>query len=440
MSRYLVRLVFRILICVSAAGSVAAQSAAGTPWTESKPAFMPVEIAANPAGFWVVGTNDGIATSSDGKSWTTRHLTASAGNLLLGIEFLNRDFGYAWGTGGAVWMTTDGGASWKLHQVGPATILAASFSDPDHGLIRTSEEVGVVDSSGLRPLKIPSTVPKTFNHAPAVVAVSEKQMTVALSEGWRSRMGFLSTMDGGATWSFYEPPHVVPYQLFRNEGEYWTVGTETLEYDKPGGGFGVPNAMSSADGRSWQRTEANLRVCHWEGCHLCRQSRCFASATLLADVVDKEHPLLSIAAGHLTPQWALSGDVFCTIESGRLWCTEAAKTEFVDKAGAAQPEDQALPPLGTKAKDGMLRCIRCGFDQYVVDDKVQGQFELKIALKVHADGTVEVVSLDGAPNEPVREKLLQQLSLWLFEPPTKDGHGVNVATTINPRIQVVRSR
>jgi len=440
LSKYLVRFVWQVLICVFCLVDLTAQTPADTPWAEHKTAFMPIDITANPGGFWVVGTNDGIATSSNGKSWTTRHLTSSAGNLLLGIEFLNQDFGYAWGTSGAVWMTTDGGASWQLHQVGNATILAASFSDPDHGIIRTSEYVGVFESSGLRALKIPSTVPKTFTYAPAVVALSEKQMIVALSEGWRSRTGFLSTIDGGASWSFYEPPHVVPYQLFRNDGEYWTVGTETLEYDKPGGGFGVPNAMSSTDGQSWQRTPANLRVCHWEGCHLCRQSRCFASATLLADVTDKEHPLLDIPTGHLTPQWALSGDTLCTIESGSVWCTEAATTEFVDKAGSPQPGDQALPPLGTKAKDGLLRCIRCGFDQFIVDDKAQGQFQLKVALKVHADGTVQVVSLDGAPNAPVHEKLMQQISLWLFEPPTKDGHGVNVATTINPRIQVIRSR
>jgi len=401
---------------------------------------MPIEITASHAGFWAVGTNDGIASSPDGKIWTTRHLTASAGNLLLGIEFPNQDLGYAWGTGGAVWITKDGGASWQPHHLGTATIFAASFSDPEHGLIRTSEDIVVVESSGLRPLKIPSTVPKTFIYAPAVVAISENRMAVALSEGWRSRTGFLSTMDGGATWSFYEPPHVVPYQLFRYDGEYWTVGTETLEFDHPGGGFGVPNAMSSTDGHSWERTQANLRVCHWEGCHLCRQSRCFASATLLAHVTDKEHPLLNIPAGHLTPQWALAGDIFCTVESGNVWCTEATKTDFVDKAGGPQPGDQTLPPLGTKAKDGLLRCVRCSFDQYFVDEKVQGQFALKVALKVRADGTVDVVSLDGPPNASIREKILQELTLWLFEPPIKDGHPVTVATTLNRGIQVIRSR
>ncbi len=440
MSKYLIRCVWQVLICAFFVGDFAAQSPADTPWTESKTAFMPIEITANSSGFWVVGTNDGIATSSDGKTWTTRHLTASAGNLLLGIEFLNEHFGYAWGTGGSVWMTTDGGASWQLHQVGSATILAASFSNPDHGLIRTSENVVTVDQSKSLPLQIPSTVPKTFTYAPAVVAISEKHMTVALSEGWRSRTGFLSTTDGGATWSFYEPPHVVPYQLFRNDAAYWTVGTETLEYDHPGGGYGVPNAMSSTDGHSWERTHANLRVCHWEGCHLCRQSRCFASATLLEDVTDAAHPLLEIATGHLTPQWALSGDTFCTIESGSAWCTEAAKTEFVDKAGSPQPGDQPLPPLGTKVKDGLLKCIRCSFDQFFVDEKVQGQFVLKIALKVRADGTVDVVSLDGTPNVSIREKILQELTLWLFEPPIKDGHPVTVATTLNRGIQVIRSR
>lgn len=440
MSEYLMRFVLRVLLCAFVVSGVAAQTPTGTPWIESRTAFMPIEITANPAGFWVVGTSDGIATSSDGKSWNTRHMTASAGNLLLGVEFPNKDFGYAWGTGGAIWMTTDSGASWQFHQIGTATILAASFSDPNHGLIRTSEDVGTVEQFSFRPLHIPPSVPKGFTYAPAIVALSEKEMSVALSEGWRSETGFLSTMDGGLTWSFYEPPHVVPYQLFRNDGEYWTVGTETLDYDKPGGGYGVPNAMDSSDGRSWQRSHANLRVCHWEGCQLCRQSRCFASATLLADVRNKEQPLLTIPTGHLTPQWALSGNTLCTIEQGIVWCTEAAKTEFVDKPGSPQPGDQQLPPLGTKAKEGLLKCVRCGFDPVFVDEKIQGQFTLKVELKVRADGTVTVVSIDAAPSASIREKLSQELSLWLFEPPIQDGRPANVATTINPRIQVLRSR
>ena len=61
--------------------------------------------------------------------------------MLFGIEFFSTNFGYAYGTGGTVLFTNDGGDTWQTQHFGTDTILLASFSDQTHGLLRTAQSL-----------------------------------------------------------------------------------------------------------------------------------------------------------------------------------------------------------------------------------------------------------------------------------------------------------
>lgn len=412
----------------------------GSAWTQGNIAFVPISITSAGSTIWVTGSREGIASSTDGRTWTSRHVSDGAGALMLGIAFADDRFGYAWGTGGTVLITTDGGSGWKTLHLGGDTILRASLSDPEHGLIRTSSSVFQLKGAELAPVVIPETVAQDFKFAPDVVALSPERMAISLSQGWRSETGFLSTTNGGASWTFYDPPHIVPYQLLRSGERYWAVGTETVGYDKPGGGYGVPLVMSSLDGRSWTHTTSDVRPCHWEGCHLCRVTGCLASASQLIEPFGDAAKLYTIPTGHVTPQWAASPELFCAIDGKSVMCAQLHEVTFVDKAGDPQPEEQQLPRLGTEPKVGLLRCIRCSWSPIFVDPKFQGDVTAKIVLKVIPEGTVDIISISGVPSDGVQQQLRQEISQWLFEPPAKDGKPVTVNTAVDARLRVIRSR
>jgi hypothetical protein len=116
-------------------------------WRTSDPAFHAVAITSSADLFWVCGPNESIASSPNGKDWTVRHHASGAGAMLFGIEFFSPKFGYAYGTGGTVLFTNDGGANWGIQHFGSDTILLASFSDPIHGLFRTASSLYFLDGS-----------------------------------------------------------------------------------------------------------------------------------------------------------------------------------------------------------------------------------------------------------------------------------------------------
>ncbi|MCB2221765.1 MAG: choice-of-anchor D domain-containing protein [Bacteroidetes bacterium] len=64
---------------------------------------------------FLVGGEDRINRSTDGGyTWSEVYSTGVPGNILLGVDFLNSDFGIATGDYGHVLTTTDGGDSWVL--------------------------------------------------------------------------------------------------------------------------------------------------------------------------------------------------------------------------------------------------------------------------------------------------------------------------------------
>jgi hypothetical protein len=165
--------------------SLCAQNA--SQWAAASVDFRPIGVVVNGETFWAFGSNEGIAASADGTAWQSQHRAmARGGALLLGLDFPSAQFGFAYGTGGLVLFTSDSGQTWTPKRFGTETILAASFSDPGHGIFRTASSIFYVVNNDLHSVQLPSNVPKDFSYAPAVAALSPTQMTVALSEGWRS--------------------------------------------------------------------------------------------------------------------------------------------------------------------------------------------------------------------------------------------------------------
>ena len=410
------------------------------PWTAASVDFRPVGVITNGEVFWAFGSDEGIASSADGKCWHPQHRANTLGGpLLLGLEFPSAKFGFAYGTGGHVLFTADSGQTWSPENLGTETILAASFSDPSHGIFRTASSIFYVADGNLHAIPIPPSVPKSFVYAPAVAALSPQKFTVALSEGWRSRTGFVSTTDAGRSWTFYEPPHITTYDLVVSHDHYWIIGNETVDYDKPGGGYGVPAVMSSSDGQQWQHTTANIHPCHWEGCHDCNATACLVSSSMLIRPFVSPSSFNRIPPGHLTSAWAANANTVCTVD-GKLYCAPLAVASDLEKVGEPQPSERILPRLEPPKNTGALRCIACGLDPVFVDPKVGGQFAVHFAVLIGVDGVPESVNIEKAPSPAIEAKMRAQMLLWLFEPPTKDGKPVKVSSQGNMTINVLRNK
>jgi hypothetical protein len=411
------------------------------PWHTSNPGFHPLAIASIEDNLWVCGPNESIASSSDGTAWTIHHHAPSAGAMLLGIEFLSPKFGYAYGTGGTILFTNDGGDTWETRHFGTDTILRASFADPTHGLVRTTPSLFYLNGSDvLHQIAQPADTLQRFPFTPFLVALSPDKMAAVLSQGPYAEAGYLSTIDGGKTWSFYDPPSTGIKDLLRVDGRYWATGHEVVDKDKPGGGHGVPMATYSDDVTHWTHTTNEIHPCHWEICGICNSRGCLASGTLLVNFFNQPTTYSAIPKGALTAKWAVVGKNICTLNQN-VACAPLGKASDVEASPEVPlPHEQTMPRLGTRPPTGTLRCVSCSLEPVFIDEKVQGRITVHVVLQVGTDGTVESVSIEKSPSDSLTQKIREQMMTWLFEPPTKDGQPIRVKTESDMAVNVIRPR
>ena len=69
---------------------------------------------------WVLGSGQLLTTDDGARSWTA--LPAPPAGVTR-LRFATSSDGYAWRTGGALWLTTDGAASWQPGQLGQVLSL-----------------------------------------------------------------------------------------------------------------------------------------------------------------------------------------------------------------------------------------------------------------------------------------------------------------------------
>ena len=407
-----------ILVAVSRRGA-----ALPVQWETVHTGFRVTDATAVAGSLWVCGAGGAIASSDDGKHWAVRHPHEDTGPLLLGIGFASPKFGYAYGVAGSVLTTEDGGTTWTDHSVESRTILSAAFSAPYFGIVRTREKLLFFDGSAT-PREVPNDggLLSRFSYASGVASLSTNTFGALVREGEFSEGGFLTTTDGGATWGFYDPPSAGIRSFLAANGSFWAVGHEVVK------GLGVPLAMSSSDGRKWDRTKNDIRACHWEVCRACNTSGCIASSTLVLDPFHGATVYASVPEGRLTTHWVQIPGTVCTLNFG-LQCVAASTPEDV----AAQPKAPAPEPnesftLGRPPKTVMgLVCLECAIDRSLAGD--EGSPLVNATLVIGKDGTVKSAKIKGVP-KALTQTVQEQVEDWLFEPSQSNGNPAEVTITV----------
>jgi hypothetical protein len=412
-------------------------------WREYQTGFRTLDITAGPnSTLWVCGSDASIAVSKDsGAHWEIRDRTKNAGLFLL-VRFRD-SFGYAVGTTGFVAFTTDGGLTWQ-HAASPYTdVLAASFSDSSHGLIRTRSGV-FQTTDGKTWISVSERYSIDFNKYPyvlSVAALDAKHMAIHLSEPPPSGSGFLYTKDGGVSWALAGVPNSTITSMLIQGGQYWAIGTEVVHKDKPGGGYAVPLLVSSSDGETWQHSANDIQMCHWEGCGgRCTDQGCLAGAGLVLSTFEKEGSRIVFPSNpDFTLKWAISASTICFVGS-QLECTDTRIDPAADASkmpGTAPPAADAQPLVKTTSAN-TVQCIACGLQSVYVDPKANGRYTLKTTLIIDKNGLVNSVEFQDPPSTTLADSVRRSMMRWIFLPLLKDGSPVDVR--LNTAVNVVSVR
>ena len=430
------------LFCIFGLGQMALSQ--NSSWKNYDPGFRVLNITNDSAKrLWVCGIGEAIAVSSDeGAHWQVKH-RAVDGSALLNISFANSSFGYATGTLGLFLITEDGGETWRQRTVGAESILQASFSDPQHGLIRTHSSLLFTTDGGAHWSKVSDgqniEQMKRFPYTFFLVALDSMHMAVLLKEGVYSEGGFLTTSDGGKTWKFLDIPSIGVGTLLSVDGKYFAVGNEVVGKDKPGGGHSVPLALISADGENWQHSIHDISKCRLEGCDACKAQGCIASNGILARIFREKTEYAEFPPSkEMTAKWATTDSTICSVGNA-LECVSLSAV--ADSNNFNGPAPTAFPPrpLGVPPSSGP-QCLSCGMDPVFLDQKVHGSFTLKLGLDIARNGTVKSLSIDGAPSKTIEDTIRQRAQLWIFEPYLKDGVPVELKLNTSIKINVIKPR
>src|SRR5208282_2219106 len=431
---------------LTATALIADQEPPSRDWHTYDLSFHPLNIASAGNLLWLCGTDETIAVSTDnGAHWNVKHQTADGG-LLLNIAFANSKFGYAAGSGGLILTTEDGGETWLPHAGISETILQVSFADPQHGLIRTPGSLLFTVDGGLHWSTVSagqnSEKIKQFPYTFSVVALDDSHMAVMLKQGapQYESQAFLSTHDSGKSWSIVNIPNVTLYSFLRVDGQYWTVGTEVIHKDQPGGGYAVPVALYSTDGEKWNHSAGDLSACKMEMCTVCNPQGCFSSNGIISRVFLEKTAYSAFPSNkELTPKWASSDSTICFV-GNHLQCALLKELPQAPN-GAGTPVPTVIAPgsLGASVPKGP-RCIVCGLDRIFIDQKVQGVYTIKLVLKIAKNGTVMGTELQGAPTPAIKSQIEQQTQQWIFEPYLKDGVPMNVILNSALKVNVIKPR
>jgi Photosynthesis system II assembly factor YCF48 len=394
---------------------------------------------------WICGTDEAVAVSSDaGKHWQVKHKTTD-GAVLLNIGFANDKFGYAAGTGGLFLTTQDGGDTWDPHSEGKDAILQVSFSDTKHGLIRTFGSLLFTTDGGARWEVVSagqnSDDIKHFSYTFSLVALDDAHMAIMMKEGSAQYEGqrFLVTEDSGKSWKFVEIPNTTLYNFLRVQSKYWTVGTEVIHKDQPGGGYGVPVALYSSDGEKWDHSSVDLSACKLHMCVACTAQGCLSANGTISDLFSDKISYKEFSSnGTLTSKWASDGSAVCFVGNG-LQCADLKSVANPSSNEGPLPVVVGPGPLGAFNAQ-RPQCIVCSLDHIFIDKKAQGPYTIKLALEIARNGIVKSAVAEGAPTPDVKSRIEQQAQEWIFEPYLKEGVAMNIKLNASVRVNIIRPR
>ena len=417
-----------IAMCLTVlSGGLNAEDKPPSAWQNRDLPFRPVNIVSTGNELWTCGTDEGLAVSFDnGLHWQLRHQKRD-GSVLLNIDFADNKFGYASGTNGLLLTTVDGGETWEQHTLSVNTLLHASFSDPQHGLIHTRTSLLVTSDGGVHWSSVLTGLTqeqlKEFRFPASLVALDAKHMGVMLSAGPAQyyAKAFVFTRDGGSSWTFQTIPNTTVYSFLRNSARYWVVGTEVIEKDKPGGGYAVPLAMYSADGEGWNRSPSDLSPCRLHTCTLCSSRGCLARNGTVVDIFGPKTTLHEFTPNpEATTKWASTDSSICLVTDRILCANLEVSLKVGETAGPQLPPALSGPALGAGPDSNGPVCIVCNTDPFLIDPHAHGRFMVHIKVRIARNGTVRGAEVSGAP-EAINARIRQQAEHWLFEPSVKDG-------------------
>ncbi|MGA7831178.1 MAG: YCF48-related protein [Terracidiphilus sp.] len=439
-----IRHTLRFLLLSTAFAVISTQFAQAVPpdgWYAVDTGFATQVLLGHSTAMWAAGSGESIAVSTDaGQHWQRKHQDPK-GALLLVLNFVDDKFGYAAGTGGKMLFTEDGGESWNAQKLSDETILQAAFGDEQHGVIRTLSALLATTDGGKtwRPI-VPSSDPDWVKHFPntvEMVALDKNHLVVRISEGPVSDGEFLSTSDGGVTWSAnYIPSSGIP-GVFAAGGSYWSVGHEVLGKDKPGGGYASPMSFHSKDGITWEHTPINHDVCHWHDCGGCTSQGCFAGKSSFLQFLDGKDWLAKFPAHEgLSSQWAKSNDTLCLLSHTSVQCTKLQPVQKLDtQEDSPSWEDRSIPAIGRVVKSNP-QCIRCHLNpMFITDTGNSGPLDVQISFVIERSGQVDQVAILGNLPDDVIQKIREAVTGWFFEPMLKDG--VPTATTFGMKGRIM---
>ena len=438
------RFISTFFFIVAACAAIFAQRAQAAPpegWQTVYPGFPARVLLGRGTAIWAAGSGESIAVSTDaGQHWQCKHQDPK-GALLLVLDFVDDNFGYAAGTGGKVLFTQDGGETWSVQKLTDETILQAAFGDAQHGVVRTLSALLATTDGGKNWQPIVPTnnsdwvkkFPFTFDLA----ALDKNHLAVRVSEGALSDGEYLWTGDGGMTWNANYISHVGIHDLFTAGGGYWSVGHEVIGNDKPGGGHAVPMSFHSNDGITWEHIPLNWEVCHWHDCGDCTSQGCFAGTSSFLQFLGGKDWLAKFPAHEgLSSQWAKSGDTLCLLSRTTVECTKLQQVQALDTRGDSSSwESDAIPAIG-KIHKSNPQCIRCQLKPaFFTKTGNTGPADVQINFVLEASGQVNDVAIVGNLPDDVIQELREAAQNWFFEPFLKDG--IPTATTLGMKGRIM---
>lgn len=413
-------------------------------WSSVMLPSRPLFITAQGNTMWVCGADEMIASSSDGgKTWTAGHSATSG--LLLSMGFATEQFGYATGTGDKILVTKDGGKTWSSVPAPSPGIYELSFANEANGIAHGLNAVYTTSDGGKSwaPVKIDlgDDDYKRMSWVSTVVALDAKRMAIVMSDGNSSanHQVLYLTQDGGATWKVNDIAHVGIGTFYRHDGEYWITGDEVIEWQKPGGGYGVSLAMHSADGVNWTHLDRwekkEFSQCNDQGC-------LYWDGAGIAVPPSNPPTFWTFAAEKIvTSKWAVAQGGICSVSTD-LKCTSVTDSPKLPSSVASSTPIASrifAPPLNSPVTSG-IQCISCDTERIIVTQDYQGLAEVDLKLLIGTNGLVQKVEITKATNVGIGDRVAASARNWIFVPYEQDGVLHPASMNVKLQIQAIKSK
>lgn len=395
-------------------------------WTEVSTPFSAANITAVGDVFWVCGTDEMIASSSDGgMTWNLNH-QKRGGEILLDLAFINSEVGHAVGTNGLLLSTIDGGKTWNSHTAS-GDVHSFSFADAEHGIA----VIGGVDDfsphmDGVVKLTrdggdhwedIPALKADDLGLYTQVLSVAALDASHYLMIRRRPEIEdiFVATEDGGRSWKvvhqrYDDTNREFARQIFIHGGEYWAFGMELVNRQTRGG-YGVPLTIHSHDGEQWAHGvngPQGFRNCNGQGCKLW-------DGTVETVYGEHEQYWNMPQDFSLSDKWAIVGNRACTVST---------VTECGPVVVAEQPQPEVWGPGGAQFVEKPPRliglpfahdCILCGVRAIRLDPGLDWSGRVTATFSIDPGGELFGIALDGLRDNRLRDQITNMMRQWLLK-------------------------